>query len=64
MKHFLRVFLMILASLVIAGISFTPVQQAFASGSIFQVVPSLNGSKKPISNNLLVGVTSISPSDM
>src|SRR5690348_17744315 len=64
MKHFLRAFLMILASLVIAGISFTPVLQAFASGSIFQVVPSPNGSKKPISNNLLIGVTSISPSDM
>ena len=64
MKQFLRAFLMILAGVVMAGISFAPVQQAFASGSIFQVVPSPNGSKKPISNNLLQGVTSISPSDM
>jgi hypothetical protein len=64
MKLFLRAFLTIFAVVVIAGISFAPVQHAFASGSIFQVVPSPNGSKKPVSNNLLVGVTSITPSDM
>lgn len=64
MKQVLRGILMILAAIVLAGVSFASVQQAFASGSIFQVVPSPNGSKKPISNNLLVGVTSISPNDM
>ncbi|HJT55577.1 MAG TPA: hypothetical protein VJ761_03705 [Ktedonobacteraceae bacterium] len=64
MKQVLRAFLTILATIAIAGISLMPVQQAFASGSIFQIVPSPNGSKKPISNNLLVGVTSISASDM
>ncbi|MEO8972998.1 MAG: hypothetical protein ABI406_15540, partial [Ktedonobacteraceae bacterium] len=64
MKIGVRNLVIALVSVLLAIIAITPTQQAFAQSSIWQIVKSPNGSTQPVSNNLLLGATTIASNDI
>lgn len=51
-------------SVLMAVIAIAPSQQAFAQSSIWKIVKSPNGSTQAVSNNLLLGATTIASNDI
>jgi len=51
-------------SVLMAIIAIMPTQQAFAQSPIWKIVKSPNGSTQPVSNNLLLGATTIASNDI
>lgn len=63
-KRSLQGFLLALSGGLLMMITLMPVQQVFAQGSIWMIVKSPNGSTQPVSNNLLLGATTIASNDI